>query len=238
MGFHSLYVTRWSHRRARPSSAPSDPDDARDALATWLRSNEDGVRRIVETATDEFEDVVLGELEALFETAWDGAALSEREVVDPTAVQQAETYERVRELLDDTGGRSLWSRLRDAGEELRAEHPDSPTTDAVESALASTRPPTERRVQQLLERANDPQPPGPDDDTWAELRTVAEELRRELPNAEVTDEVTAVVDAGDRPSEERVTALLSEAKPVLDRIRAVNETLDGLEDGSIVLLED
>jgi hypothetical protein len=67
---------------------------------------------------------------------------------------------------------------------------------------------------------------------------VAEELRQELPNAEVTGDVTATVDADERPSEERVNELLSEAKKVLERIQSVNERLDGLEDGSIVLLED
>jgi hypothetical protein len=67
---------------------------------------------------------------------------------------------------------------------------------------------------------------------------VAEELRQELPNAEVTDDVTAAVDADERPSEERVNELLSEAKKVLERIQSVNGRLDGLEDGSIVLLED
>jgi hypothetical protein len=67
---------------------------------------------------------------------------------------------------------------------------------------------------------------------------VAEELRQELPNADVTDEVTAAVDAESRPSEERVNELLSESKKVLERIQSVKERLDGLEEGSIVLLKD
>jgi hypothetical protein len=121
---------------------------------------------------------------------------------------------------------------------LREEHPDSPTTESVETTLAASRPPSKRRVRQLIERAKDPRPPGADDDAWAELQMVAEELRQDLPNAEVTDDVTAAVDADERPSEERVDELLSEAKKVLERIQSVNERLDGLEDGSIVLLED
>jgi hypothetical protein len=93
-------------------------------------------------------------------------------------------------------------------------------------------------VRQLIERAKDPRPPGADDDAWAELQMVAEELRQELPNANVTDKVTAAVDAESRPSEERVNELLSESEKVLERIQSVKERLDGLEKGTIVLLED
>jgi len=63
-------------------------------------------------------------------------------------------------------------------------------------------------------------------------------LRQELPNADVTDEVTTAVDGDDRPSEERVNELLSGARTVLDRIRGVKGQLDNLEEGSIVLLEN
>jgi hypothetical protein len=73
---------------------------------------------------------------------------------------------------------------------------------------------------------------------WAELRVVAEELRQELPNGDITKEVTKVVDADDRPSKDRVNELLSEANTVLGRIRFVNGELDELEDGSIVVIED
>jgi hypothetical protein len=191
----------------------------------------------VDGATDEFDDVVLGDLEDVFEAVWAGEELSEGDVVDSAIAQQAETYEQVRDLLDDSGGSALWSQLRAAGEELREEHPDSPTTESVETTLDASRPPSERQVRQLIERAKDPRPPGADDDAWAELEMVAEELRQELPNAEVTDAVTAAVDADERPSKEPVNELLSEAKNVLERIQSVKEQLDGLEDGSIVLLK-
>jgi len=220
------------------TTTASAPGDVCDELTTWLRSNKDEVQSILNAATDEFGDVVLNDLEALFETVWDGEDASERDVVNSSVIQQTETYKQVRELVDDTGGESLWSQLQAAGEELRDDHPNSPTTDAVERALDSSRPPSERRVRQLLERANDPQPPGADGEAWAELQAVAEELRQELPNANVTDEVTTVVDADDRPSEDRVTELLSDANTVLGRIRAANETLDELEDGDIVLIEE
>jgi hypothetical protein len=67
---------------------------------------------------------------------------------------------------------------------------------------------------------------------------VAEELRQELPNADVTDEVTGVVDADKRPSEERVNELLSDSKAVLERIREVKGELDGLSEGDFVLIEN
>jgi hypothetical protein len=76
------------------------------------------------------------------------------------------------------------------------------------------------------------------DGIWAELQRVAEELRQELPNADVTDDVTAVVDTEERPNEERATDFLEEAETVLARIREVRAALDEVDDGSIVLLED
>ncbi|QLC34352.1 hypothetical protein EFA46_009075 [Halarchaeum sp. CBA1220] len=236
---HRVDETSAQYRRITgDTTTESDPDAICDDLRAWLQSNEEDVRGIVDAATDEFDDVVLGDLEDVFKTAWDGGSLSERDLVDSSVVQQAETYEQVRELFDDTGGSSLWSQLQEAGRELREEHPKSPTTEAVETALASSRPPTKRRVRQLIERANDPKPPGADDDAWAELQMVAEELRQELPNADVTDEVTSAVDADERPSEDRVNELLSESKTVLERIQSVKNRLDGLEDGSIVLVEE
>jgi hypothetical protein len=235
---HRTDETSAQYRRiAGDTTTESDPHAICNDLRDWLRSNEDDIRGIVDAATDEFDDIVLGDLEDVFETAWSGGELPENDLVDSTVVQQTETYEQVRELLDDTGGTSLWSQLQEAGQELRKEHPDSPTTESVGTALAASRPPSKRRVRQLIERAKDPKPPDADDDAWTELQTVAEELRQELPNADVTDEVTAAVDAKSRPSEERVNELLSESKKVLERIQGVKERLDELEEGCIVLLE-
>jgi hypothetical protein len=216
----------------------SDPEVICTELSAWLRSNENDVRGIIEAATSDFGDVVFDDLEETFGMAWSGEDLSERDLVDSAVVQQAETYEQVRSLFDDTGDASFWSQLEDAGRELREEYPDSPTTKAVETTLDSSRPPTKRRVRQLIERANDPKPSGPDDGAWAELQAVAEELRRELPNATVTDEVTTAVDADEKPSEDRVNELLSESQTVLDRAKKVKRQLDTLEDGRIVLFED
>ena len=236
---HRIDVVAEQYRRITGDTiTASGPDDVCEELHAWLRSNEHDGRETLEAAADEFDDVVLDDLAALFETVWSGEQLLESDIVDSAVVQQAETYREVRELFDGAGGASLWSQLQEACRELRGAHPDSPTTDAVETALAASRPPTKRRVRRLIERAKDPEPPGADDDAWAALRAVAEELRQELPNADVTDEVTGVVDAEERPTEERVTELFAQSKTVLNRIRGANERLDGLEDGSIVLIED
>jgi len=104
--------------------------------------------------------------------------------------------------------------------------------------LGSSRLPSIQRVRQLIEEAKNPKLPGADDDAWAELQRVAEELRRELPNADVTDDVTAAVDADDRPTDERATELLGEAEKLLSRIRAVRDALDDVDEGSIVLIEE
>ncbi|WP_245545399.1 hypothetical protein [Halomicrobium katesii] len=235
---HRVDTVAEQYRRVTgETTTASDPAAVCEDLSAWLRANKDDVHGILEATTDEFGDIVFDSLETLFETAWDGEDVSEGDVVDSAVVQQAETYDQVRELFDDAGGASLWSQLQDTGRELREGHPESPTTDAVETALASSRPPTKRRVRQLIERAKDPKPPDADDDVWAELQTVAEELHQELPNATVTDDVTAIVDEDERPSEERVNELLSESKTVLERSRAFKERLDGLDEGSIVLVE-
>ncbi|WP_136689170.1 hypothetical protein [Halorhabdus amylolytica] len=236
-GEHRIDEVSAQYRRITGDTISSDPEEICEQLTSWLRSNEREVQNILDVATDEFNDIVLDDFQELVQAVWDGDDMSESDVIDASLIQQAETYEQVRELLDDTKGPSLWTQLQEAGEALRTNHPESPTTDAIERALSSSRPPTERRVRQLIERANDPQPPGADDTVWAELQVVAEELRQELPNADVTDEVTTVVDSEERPGEERVSELLSDANTVLDRIRAVNVNLDELEDGDIVLIE-
>ncbi len=215
-------------------SSANEPEAICADLTEWVRANEETVRGILDEATAEFEDVVLADIEALFVSVWDGEGVEERDLA--SVVQQARTYERVRALFADTDGQ-LWAKLREAGERLHEEHPDSPTTESVETALSASRPPTEVRVHQLLESAEKPKPPDAGDDVWDELQRVAEELRLELPNAAVTDEVTGIVDADERPSEERAGELVSEAETVLARIGAVREELDNLEDGSIVLIE-
>jgi len=218
------------------STDSSDPDGICAELTGWLRDNESAVGPLLVNATATFDDASLDELESMFETAWSGEQVSERELTDSSVCQQAEDYETVRDLLD--GEPSPWSELQSAHDDLRTAHPDSPTTEAVATVLNASRPPSLGRVRQLIEEAKAPKPPGPDDDVWAELQRVAEELRQELPNAVITDDVTALVDDDDRPTDERAAELLDESEKLLTRIRAIKETLDDVDDGDIVLIEE
>ncbi|GAB7121111.1 hypothetical protein [Natrinema sp. JCM 9743] len=215
----------------------SEPDAICTELTEWVETNEENIRDVLTDATTEFDDIVLDDLKAVFTSAWDDVGVREGELIDSSVIQQVQTYERVRELFGGEGDTSLWVQLQAAGERLRDEHPDSPTTDTVGRALDASHPPSKRRVRQLIEQAKNPKPPDADDDAWAELQRIAEELRQELPNADVTDEVTALVDADERPTEEQVNGLLSESKPLLNRINGINERIDKLEEGEIVLIE-
>ena len=220
------------------AATETDPSEILDSLTTWLRESEQRVRPVLEAATTEFESLTFDALRSVLDAVWEGDTLSEGDIVDAAVVQQTEVYEDVRVLLDDSEGESLWAALQRTAASLRESHPESPTTEAVEAALGSSRPPSEQRVRQLIERGTEPLPKGAGDGDWAKLETVAESLRQELPNAEITDEVTAAVDADERPSEACVESLLTEATEVLGRIREVNDVLDGLADGSIVLIDD
>jgi hypothetical protein len=169
----------------------------------------------------------------VFEKAWDGEQNNEATLVDSTVQQQAETYATARDVL--VGDPSPWSQLEATLDPLQAEYADSPTTESVQTVLNASRPPSLRRVQQLIEEADDPRTGG---DVWEDLKAIAGELQQELPNATVTDKVTEVVDNDDRPPEDRATELLEEAETLLTRIRDVKATLDDVNDRSIVLIED
>ena len=218
------------------STDSSDPDEICAELTEWLRENESEVGGLLDDATATFDDVSLDDLESMFGTAWIGDQITEGELVDSFVRQQAEDYEKVRDLLG--GESSPWSELQSAHDDLRANHPDSPTTESVATVLNASRPPSLQRVRQLIEAAKNPKPPGADDDAWAELQRVAEELRQEMPNAAITDDVTGLVDADDRPTDEQATELLDESEKLLTRIREVKETLDSADDGEIVLIEE
>ena len=232
-------LTEQYRRITGATSDATDPDEVLGEITAWVRSNEAAVRAVCADARETFDGVDIGELVGLFEAAWDGEELREGALVDAAVETQAATYAQCRVLLEARNGSSLWTRLGDAAEDLRANHADSPTTDAVDAALAASRPPSERRVEQLLEQAADPRDPTKDE-LWHELQAVAEELRQELPNAAITDRVTAATDAaepGDRPEKAEARELLREAQTVLDRLADVQERFDDLSDGSIVIVE-
>ncbi|WP_158293755.1 hypothetical protein, partial [Halorubrum sp. SP3] len=109
------------------------------------------------------------------------------------------------------------------------------TRESVDAVLTSSTTPTPTRVDDLIEEAKDPIS---GTDTWERLKYAADELREELPNADITQTVTRIVDADDRPGEERAEELLREANDLLDRLRSVNERLDSLDEDSIVIIED
>jgi HPt (histidine-containing phosphotransfer) domain-containing protein len=92
-------------------------------------------------------------------------------------------------------------------------------------------------VRQLIEEAQDPKRPDTGGETWSELQRVAERLKQNLPNADITDEVTTAVEAESRPTDERASTLLEEATDVLDRLNHVQEELDELDSGSIVIID-
>ncbi|MFC7074432.1 hypothetical protein ACFQJ7_08255 [Halovenus rubra] len=230
---HRVDVLSDQYRRITGEAVDkSDPTEICEALTTWVQEHELSVRTLLDDATDTFSSVSFDSIEVVFETAWDGGQIEEATLVASSVRQQARTYENVHKILD--GDPSPWAQLESVGNTLRAEHPDSPTTEAVETVLGSSRPPSLQRVQQLIDEADDPRTGG---GAWAELQRVAEELRQELPNATITDEVTDVVDADERPTEDRVSELLSEAETVLNRMRTVQEELDELSDESIVLID-
>jgi hypothetical protein len=234
---HRVDELSTQYRRVTGESPPkSDPDEICTELTEWLRENGSTVDGLIDDATETFDGVSFGALKSVFELAWHGDRIDEGELVDSAVRRQAEEYGTVRELLE--GDPSPWSKLRSAHEKLHAAHRESPTTESVSTVLDASRPPSIQRVRQLIKEAADPKQPGADDDAWAELQRVAEELRQELPNAAVTDDVTGLVDTGDRPTDERATELLDEAETLLARIREVRAALDDVEDGGIVLIEE
>jgi hypothetical protein len=233
---HRVDETSAQYRRITgDTTTESNSEAICEDLGRWIQSNEDDVSRIIDSATGEFHDVDLDDLTTLLETAWNGEPLSERTVVDTVVVQQAETYATVRELFDESDGESLWSQLEDAAGELRSEHPETLTRESVDAALTSSTPPKPTRVEDLIEEAKDPIS---GEDTWERLEHTADELREELPNADLTHTVTGRVDADDRPGEERAEELLREANDLLDRVRTVNQRLDSLDEDTIVIIEN
>jgi uncharacterized protein with PIN domain len=90
-------------------------------------------------------------------------------------------------------------------------------------------------VEHLLEEAENPFAV---DERLAEL---ADELRIEYPDHELTATVVAAVEGERPPSDERVGVLIEESEQLLksvdEQLRQIRETMDSLEDGSVVLVE-
>ena len=230
---HRVDVLSEQYRRLTgENTSESEPAEICRALSEWVRTTESEITQLVDDATATFDAVSFDSLRSMFERTWEGEQIDEATLVDSTVQRQAETYATAREILG--GDPSPWSQLKATLEPLQAEYPDSPTTESVQAVLTASRPPSLRRVQQLIEEADDPRTGG---DVWEDLKSIAGELRQELPNAAVTDEVTQLVDEDDRPPEDQATELLEEAESLLARIREVKEQLDTAEEGSITIIE-
>ncbi|MFC6720719.1 hypothetical protein [Halobacteriaceae bacterium SHR40] len=234
---HRQRVVRRQYERIT-GKMPSDgePDSVVSTLVTWLYAHDESSKETADRVSVEFEGVTINDLYELFETAWDGGSFSEEDLVDPTIVQQAKRYVRARQLLEaSSNDASLWSQLRDASRRLEEEYPNHPVTSDVEETLSRSQPPSVDEVEQLLEEAEDPFKV---DERLAEL---TDELRADYPNHEVTAAVVDAVEGTSPPSDERVGDLIEEAEQLLagvdEQLKRIRETMDELEDGSIVLVE-
>jgi len=137
----------------------SDPEEICVVLTEWIRENESVVQALLDDATATFDGISLDDLEAVFEMAWNDGEIGEGELVAAAVRQQAEAYEKVRDLLG--GEKTRGEQLQSAYDGLQAEQPDSPTTESVETVLGSSRLPSIQRVRQLIEEAKNPKLPGP-----------------------------------------------------------------------------
>jgi hypothetical protein len=215
------------------SPTASEPEAICAALTDWVRTHRPEIEAVLRKADGTFDGVSLGELESMLDVAWRDDPIDEETLVTASVHQQAETYSTVRELF--TGDPSLWAELAATEGPLQREYPESPTTDAVTTVLAASRLPSPQRVRELIAEAEDPIIGG---DIWGKLQAIATDLRQELPNADVTDEVTTLVETDDRPDEKRATELLEEAEKLLERIHNAKAQLDDSPDGSVVVLEE
>ncbi|GAA0459630.1 hypothetical protein MUK72_16110 (plasmid) [Halococcus dombrowskii] len=233
---HRVDVLSTQYRRITGgATSASTPDEIRTEFTNWVCENESALKALLSDGEDTFKEISLDSLRSMLEDAWWNGEINEQQLVSATVRQQAKTYEKARDLL--AGDPSPWSKLESAGDSLRSNHPESPTTDAVEAILGKSQPPSLQRVQRLIDEASDPIPPG-DDDVRSDLLSVAEDLRQELPNAGITDEVTEAVADDDRPTDDQATDLLDEAETLLIRIRKIDDALDSVDDGNIVLIEE
>jgi len=77
----------------------SDPEEICVVLTEWIRENESVVQALLDDATATFDGISLDDLEAVFEMAWNDGEIGEGELVAAAVRQQAEAYEKVRDLL-------------------------------------------------------------------------------------------------------------------------------------------
>jgi hypothetical protein len=234
---HRQRVVREQYERINGEMpADDEPEGVVSSLVTWLYAHDGSSKETADRVAVEFEGVTIDDLYDLFETAWEGDSFSEEELVDPTVVQQTERYARARRLLEASGSEaSLWSQLRDASRQLEEEYPNHPVTRNVEETLSRSQPPSADEVEGLLDKAESP---FEIDERLAEL---ADELQAEHPNHELTATVLNAVEGTSPPSDERVGELIEKAERLLagvdEQLKRIRETMDDLEEGSVVLVD-
>jgi len=234
---HRQRVVREQYERITGETpADKEPESVVSSLSTWLFAHDGSSKETADRVSIEFEGVTIDDLYDLFETAWDGGSFSEEELVDPTVVQQAERYAKARRLLDTSGSEaSLWSQLRDASRRLEEEYPNHPVTSDIEETLSRSQPPSVEEVQRLLEEAENPFR------VDERLDELANELRAEHPDHDVTKEVVNAVEGQRQLADERVGELIEKAEKVLEgedkQLRRLREMMDDLEDGAVVVVK-
>ncbi|WP_323676880.1 hypothetical protein [Halorubellus sp. PRR65] len=234
---HRRTVVREQYERITGETpVDEEPESVVSSLVTWLYAHDGSSKETADRVVVEFEEVTIDALYGLFETAWNGGSFSEADLVDPTVVQQAQRYQRARRLLETSGSTaSLWSQLRDASNRLDAEFPNHPITSSVTETIEQSRPPKVEEVQRLIDDAENPFK------IDERLEELAGELQAEYPTHDLTEEVVNAVEGESPPSDERVGDLIEEAEQLLGgvdkQLRQIRETMDELEDGSVVVIE-
>ncbi|UPM45332.1 hypothetical protein [Halocatena salina] len=216
--------------------ADDEPNSIVSSLTTWLYAHDGTSKETADRVVVEFEGVTIDDLYDLFEQAWNGDTFSEAALVDPSVIQQAKRYARARRLLDNAGqGVSLWSQLRDASRRLETEYPNHPITNDVTGMLDQSQPPTVEEVKRLLDETENPF------ELNERLAELATELQAEYPDHETTAAVVDAIERSSPPSNERVSELIEEGnrlrEGVDEQLRRIQETIDDLESGSVVLVE-
>lgn len=150
---------RGVYQRLFEQEPPDEPPDPLlEKLQEGLAAEADRLQGEIESLGGKVGDrLELPELRELLAEGVDGDPGRLRKRLELEALE-AETrqLERARELTaqpDDED--SLWARLQEAEERLKADHPDSPLREEVRDALAGPGLPEPARAERLIEQANE-----------------------------------------------------------------------------------
>lgn len=219
----------------------TEPTSIIDELAAWIGDNRLSLQTMFDNIQVQFSEVSVSRLRDACTSVWSEEALTEEEIANRAVRREAETFATARPLFEPReDGHSLWEELLEATERLNQEHPESPTAKKASDLLASGRPPTVTAVRGLLKKAEEPLPPRSVAEKLEELRSLLEDLQNGHADADVTVEVREAVEADTPPTEEEVDTLIRKAESQLEQdsnLWLVESTLDGLDDGSVVVID-